>query len=422
MLYCGTRPNTLPPRTTRSVSPVKEEKVKVTTPNSTALSKVRHSGDHGRAAGHRMSVSSTLTSTGVKKIEDNSSGTISKSGENTARITTSDQPQSEFDSVPLKMTHVNLSESVGAKTGSDNSFQDLENVNGSKSIWTLGTNGVLTLKAPNPVTQTVATTPNLDQIKSILAQIGTTNAQNTNVASEKPADVTSSLNSGENVVLSSAEVNSNGTVTPTASTNTTVTTPSVLKTKTSVNEVQSEKSSYSSHRSAFPSLISTASAENMRSASSSVTLGLTTPAKLTNTVSSSSGAGPNTITNSSSSAPGPRSVPITTFSMTSVNAGNTNPQHERDRAETMAAYTTLAKLSSSNLPSISQTNSVVKPTSSSGNPNVRLSNVYKTTTNFENSPSLKFTSVGQSKQSLASETHIEVMPHRKHRDHFERGS
>jgi hypothetical protein len=77
------------------VSPVKEEKVKVTTPNSTALSKVRHSGDHGRAAGHRMSVSSTLTSTGVKKIEDNSSGTISKSGENTARITTSDQPQSE---------------------------------------------------------------------------------------------------------------------------------------------------------------------------------------------------------------------------------------------------------------------------------------------------------------------------------------
>jgi hypothetical protein len=318
------------------------------------------------------------------------------------------------------MTHVNLSESVGAKTGSDNSFQDLENVNGSKSIWTLGTNGVLTLKAPNPVTQTVATTPNLDQIKSILAQIGTTNAQNTNVASEKPADVTSSLNSGENVVLSSAEVNSNGTVTPTASTNTTVTTPSVLKTKTSVNEVQSEKSSYSSHRSAFPSLISTASAENMRSASSSVTLGLTTPAKLTNTVSSSSGAGPNT--NSSSSAPGPRSVPITTFSMTSVNAGNTNPQHERDRAETMAAYTTLAKLSSSNLPSISQTNSVVKPTSSSGNPNVRLSNVYKTTTNFENSPSLKFTSVGQSKQSLASETHIEVIPHRKHRDHFERGS
>jgi hypothetical protein len=88
----------------------------------------------------------------------------------------------------------------------------------------------------------------------------------------------------------------------------------------------------------------------------------------------------------------------------------------------MAAYTTLAKLSSSNLPSISQTNSVVKPTSSSGNPNVRLSNVYKTTTNFENSPSLKFTSVGQSKQSLASETHIEVIPHRKHRDHFERGS
>lgn len=418
MLYCGTRPNTLPPRTTRSVSPVKEEKVKVMTPNSTALSKVRHSGDHSRSSGHRMSVSSTLTSTGVKKQED--SGAVSKSGENTARITTSDQPQSEFDSVPLKMTHVNLSESVGAKAVSDNSFQDLENVNGSKSIWTLGTNGVLTLKAPNPVTQTVATTPNLDQIKSILAQIGTTNAQNTNVASEKPTDVTSSLNSGENVVLSSAEANSNGTVTSTASTNVTVTTPSVLKTKTSVNEVQSEKSGHSIHRSAFPSLISTSS-ENMRSASSSVTLGLTTPAKLTNTVSSSSGAGSNTNTNSAS-APGPRSVPITTFSMTSVNAGNTNPQHERDRAETMAAYTTLAKLSSSNLPSISQTNSVVKPTSSSGNPNVRLSNVYKTTTNFENSPSLKFTSVGQSKQSLASETHIEVIPHRKHRDHFERGS
>lgn len=400
VLYCGTRPNTLPPRTTRSVSPVKEDKVKVTSPNSTAAPRTRQSIDQGR--GHRVPISSTpLTSTGIKKAEDTSSNAATKSVENSLKVMTSDQPQSETESVPLKMTHVSSSDANGAKVGSED----------EPKVWALGTNGVLTLQGPNPVTQTVATTQNLDQIKSILAQIGTPSSTDTGEKSIN--DINVSSQSSENVPLSGSVPNSNETLATSTAVNDTVATTSTTKTVTAP-ELKTEKSSL--HRSAFPSLIST-SGENVKP--NSVTLGLTTP-KSAIAVSSSNGG--STSTNTSQSTPAPRSVPITTFSMSNV-TGLSSAQHERDRAETMAAYTTLSKLNSSNLPSISQTNSVVKPMSSSGNQNMRLSNIYKTTTTNENAPSLKFTSLGQNKQNPTTETQIEVVPHRRQmRDYSERGS
>ncbi|XP_052083344.1 protein polyglycylase TTLL10-like isoform X3 [Mytilus californianus] len=422
VLYCGTRANTIPPRATRSVSPVKDERLKVTASSATtATSKTnRHANENSRS-GHRLSVSSTpLASTGGKKSEDSSTNAASKSGENSSKGMTSEQPQAESETVPLKMTHVSSAEAIGAKNGSVNQVSDSDASKEPKSVWTLGSDGVLTLQAPKPVIQPVNTTPNLDQIKSILAQIGTTSTAST---------TTGTSTSAANVALDKRNVSVLSPLNDKTAVNASIASSSETATTPKSADTSSEKLKMAPPRSEFPSLL--AKVDNVKS--STVTVGLSTPAKVASAVPLSSGAGASSTANSSNA---PRSVPITTFSMSSVVSGHTSVQHERDRAETMAAYTTLAKLNNcSNLPSISHTNSVVKSTSSSGNQNVRLSNVYKTTTNYD-APSLKFTSVGQSKQSNDSqieviphrqskqsgETHVEVIPHRKHKDFFDRGS
>ncbi|XP_063409550.1 uncharacterized protein LOC134692870 isoform X1 [Mytilus trossulus] len=422
VLYCGTRANTIPPRAARSVSPVTNERLKVTASSATtATSKTNRHANETSRSGHRLSVSSTpLASTSGKKSEDSSSNAVSKSVDNTSKGTTSEQPLSESETVPLKMTHVSSAEAIGAKNGSINQVSDSDGSKEPKSVWTLNSDGVLTLQAPKPVIQPVSTAPNLDQIKSILAQVGTTSTASTTTGTN-----TTNAGSAANVKSDKRNVSVLSPLNDKSAVNASIASSNETATTAKSADTSSEKSNIAPPRSEFPSLL--AKVDNVKS--STVTMGLSTPAKVASAVPLSSGA-----SSTANSSNAPRSVPITTFSMSSVVSGHTSVQHERDRAETMAAYTTLTKLNNtSNLPSISHTNSVVKSTLSSGNQNVRLSNVYKTTTNYD-APSLKFTSVGQSKQSNDSqievvphrqskgEAHVEVIPHRKHKDMFDRGS
>lgn len=446
-MYCGTRANTIPPRAPRSVSPTKEEKSKNSTLSAhTTASKNRSSVDQGRMS-HRMSVSSTpLVSTGVKKSEDTSSNATNKSGES-SKVTAADLPQSQNESVPLKMTHVSSADTSGANRGNENG--DSEASKEPKSLWTLNSDGVLTLQAPSPVTPAPA--PNLDQIKSILAQIGTpssSSTQQTVASSDKP---TTSMSSAI-VSLTKPEVSlTNVAVTKTEQASTNVIAQPVVSSSEIVNSQNkgggienslknnvsdTKEKSTGLPRSEFPSLL--AKVDTTKSTANTT---LTTSTKSSSVIPSSASS------TTSQSAMAHRSVPITTFSMSSVTGGHTSAQHERDRAETMAAYTTFSKLSSNNLPSISHSNSLVK----SGNQNTRVSNMYKTTTNQE-SASLKFTSAGHSKHSndsrieiiphrqsnqqqenqieiiphrpsrLSGDTQVEGASHRKHREYFERGS
>lgn len=427
VLYCGTRPNTIPPRAPRSVSPTKEEKSKNSTLSAqTTASKSRL--DNGRMS-HRVSVSSTpLVSTGVKKSEDTSNNANNKSGES-SKVTSSEQPQSE--SVPLKMTHVSsAADTSGATKGNEN--EESETNKEPKSVWTLNADGVLTLQSPCPITPTETTTPNLDQIKSILAQIGTPSSTQATVASSDNA--TTLVASDTTKVEGTASAVTKPESTSTTSQPAVTSSESVNTAKTGGGVENSQKNNDNKSgglpKSEFPSLL--AKVDTTKSTT------MTTWASATK---SSTSVTSSAVVSQSAHRP----VPITTFSMSSVTGGHTSAQHDRDRAETMAAYTTLSKLSGNNLPSISHSNSLVK----SGNPNVRLSNVYKTTTNQE-APSLKFTSVGQPKHSndsrieiiphrqssqqaenqieivphrrQYSETHPEGTAHRKHRDYFERGS